>query len=120
MQDRPIIVSQVEYQLLKRRVRFWWGGWVAATVLVGMVGYMVGIIVEARRASRDFERLTTKVSMIREEQSIVNETFVRAWEGQQNTSRLMISWGEYIKSHDEIVSENRAGTPMRERMARKQ
>lgn len=111
-EDRPIIVSAVEHARLQFRAKIWWSGWAAAILLVGAVGYMVGRVSMALEARDELERLLDDVAKVQAEQRIINGSFIKAWENQRETARLVISWADYIKQRDEIILENNSGAKM--------
>lgn len=117
--DRPIIVSLQEHLAFRHRARFWWCGWAAAIALALVVGYQAGRVSMALEGKRDLERLTREVAKVTEDQLVVNDSFVKAWEGQRSQTALLVSWGEYVKSRDEISTENRKGQPVVELSRRK-
>ena len=110
--DRPIIVSLAENIRLQHRAKIWWSGWVAALILVGVVGYLSGRVTMALEAQRELEFLISEVAKVQAEQMVVNESYVKAWKNQQDTSKLLISWAQYIKERDEIITENKSGQKM--------
>ena len=64
-----------------------------------------------RRAVKDIEKAKEDLVKVQSEQEHLTASFVIAWEVQQQSTRLVVSWAEYLKQRDDLVSLNKKSIP---------
>lgn len=104
----PLIV--VEARAITRLGRFqklWMAGWCVATFALITTGVLATKLYEAHRNAEKLDALVTKVKAVQDDQRTINDTYIQAWKNQQETTDLVVTWGQYIKDRDTIVRSNR-------------
>lgn len=108
--DRPVIVNESFLRQLHRRLII---GWIVAVMAIASVIALEFMSRrDFRRARLEVAQLQFEMSSITAEQRKVTESFVIAWQNQQSTADLLVSWGGYAKERAGLVkynSENRPG-----------
>jgi len=109
----PVLV--VEARSIVRLGRFqklWVVGWCVASLAIASTAIQTARLYEAHQNSLELSKLMGQVKMVQDEQRTINSTYIKAWESQQATANLVITWGQYIKDRDDIVTKNKNEKPV--------
>lgn len=107
MLEPLIVVEARAITRLGRYQKIWMAGWCAATLALVSTGVLATKLYEAHRNAENLEVLIAKVQVVQDEQRAINDTYIQAWKNQQETTDLVVTWGQYIKDRDTIVRSNR-------------
>ena len=95
----------------ERLRKLWLAGWGFGLLVTIGGAYLAGQAVAYRRAARDLAEARQEIERVRQEQTLVTASFVKAWENQQAGISLVTSWATYIKDRDEMVAYNKTHAP---------
>lgn len=104
--DNPLIVEAKEVLRLQKYRRIWGVGWVLATIALVVTGVQTARLMEHRRQEEKLEILLAHVERVQAEQKEVTSSYTKAWENQQQTADLLITWGTYVKERTEMATNN--------------
>ena len=116
LDDKPIIILSSTLKRLSRLKGLWLAGWIVASVFGMATTYS---LVRMIRYQRTYESLTKEVITLRDsvlsiqiEQKTVTESYIKAWENQQQTADLLVTWGTYVKDQTDIKIQNKKIAPI--------
>jgi len=108
-EDRPVIVNESFLRKLHRQMIV---GWILA--VAALISTITLEILSRRSFSQarvEVAKLQTNMSFITAEQRKVTESFVIAWQNQQSTADLLVSWGGYVKERGVLSKYNSENRP---------
>lgn len=103
------IVATIDLAQYQRRARM--GTAMAIVALVSVVatafvfGYYTGKV-------RTYDETSEKLDSLYKENNETVQTFIIAWENQQESIRLIESWATYIRGRQESIALNRGMVPI--------
>lgn len=106
-----IIVEAEAVVRLGKFQKAWMVGWVVATLALVAVGVQSGRLHEATKQAKTLEAMLDQVRAVQAEQKTVTASYVKAWENQQATANLLVTWGTYVKDRTEIAQQALLGQP---------
>lgn len=104
--DNVLIVKANEVLRLSKFRRIWVVGWMVATAALVVAAIQTVRIVEYERQERQIAALVAEVERVQAEQKAINDSYVRAWQNQQQTADLLVTWGTYVKERTEMATNN--------------
>lgn len=106
MDEQILIVKAKDVLHLNRYRRRWIFGWMVATASLLLAGVQTARVYEHDQEVARLVALENRLDEVAHEQQVVNENFVKAWEAQNNTAELLISWGSFVKERTDLASRN--------------
>src|SRR5574338_264954 len=112
MLEPLIIVEARSVVRLGKFQKLWMVGWVVATLALVATGVQSARLYEAHQRDQKLKALIVQVKDVQRDQEAVTASYVKAWENQQATSNLLITWGQYVKDRDDVVKMAKDGRPV--------
>ena len=109
--DEILIVKAKDVLHLNRYRRRWIFGWLVATAALVLATIQT---VRVHVHDREVDRLVAMEDRLEDvvhQQAQVNDAFVKAWEAQNHTTELLVSWGTFIKDRTDLVNHNNKNQP---------
>lgn len=107
--DRPIIVNESFLRQLHRRMIV---GWTVAVLIMAAASALEILSRRSFKQARvEVAQLQKDMSLITSEQRKVTESFVVAWQNQQSTADLLVSWGGYVRERTALTKYNSENRP---------
>lgn len=104
--DNVLIVKAREVLRLQKFRQIWVVGWMLATAALVVAGIQTTRIWQYQKQEARLAQMLKDVERVQAEQKEVNESYVKAWENQQQTADLLITWGTYVKERTEMATNN--------------
>lgn len=109
----PVLVVEARSVVrLGRFQKLWMVGWCVASLALVATAVQTARLYEAHQNAQELSKLMAKVEVVQGEQRAINNTYIQAWQNQQATANLVITWGQYIKDRDDIVAKNKNEKPV--------
>jgi hypothetical protein len=105
-QNKPIIVEAKEVLRLAKFRTLWMLGWMVATAALVVAAIQTVRVLEHDRQVEDLRVLREDIERVQAEQKTINDTYTKAWQNQQQTADLLISWGTYVKERADLGTHN--------------
>lgn len=107
--DRPVIVNESFLRQLHRRMIV---GWIVSlAIMVSAAALEIMSRRSFKQARTEIVQLQTEMSLITTEQRKVTESFVVAWQNQQATADLLVTWGSYVRERSALTKFNSENRP---------
>ena len=104
--DNPLIVEAKAVLRLQKFRRIWVLGWMVATAALVVVAIQTVRIKEYERQEARISAMLVEVERVQAEQKAINDSYTRAWQNQQQTADLLVTWGTYVKERTEMATNN--------------
>ena len=85
--------------------RFWNSGWLFAFLFATLAAYEYGLVSQHERNLIEIDRLTTRLEVVQSEQQKINESYINAWQNQQETAKLILVYVEFIKTRFKTIEK---------------
>ena len=85
-------------------------GWLVATGALVATGVQTARLWEHQKHEAQLQKMIQDVEQIQAEQKAINSSYIKAWENQQQTADLLITWGTYVKERTEMATSNLRGS----------
>lgn len=105
-QNKPIIVEAQEVLRLAKFRRLWMFGWMVATAALVAAGIQTARVWEHETQMEAMRQAREDIERVQAEQKTINDSYVKAWQNQQQTADLLISWGTYVKERADLGTHN--------------
>ncbi len=106
MMDSCVIVSGNELRRLQRYKRFALLGWVVAGLLALVLAAALSRLESLSKHAVELKKLKAEVLEVQQKQELVNASYIKAWQLQQQTADALISWGEFSIEKKQLIKFN--------------
>ncbi len=110
--DQPIIVDAREVLRLGRFRKIWLLGWLVATLALVFATVQTLRVEAHQRTLADVMSIQMQQRSLQEDQRQINASYLKAWEQQQETAKLLTSWGQFVVEKTDMINQNRKNPPL--------
>lgn len=108
----PVIIVEARHIVrLGQFEKLWKVGWIVALLAFVATAVQSTRLYEAHQKAKELSTLMAQVKAVQADQTKINETYVQAWNNQQETTNLVVSWAQYIKERQDMSNQNRQNAP---------
>jgi len=91
--------------------KFWVSGWAFGTLCICAMAYMGGLVKAHHDDMQEIKKTKDEMTRLIGNMNGYLEKFTTAAAAQEEHTKLVIQWAEYIKSRDEMSNYNRKNHP---------
>lgn len=110
--DEILIVKARDVLRLNKFRYLWVMGWLVATAALVVATFQIVRVTEYERQLAKVEVLAQELEKVQAEQKVINESYVKAWENQQQTADLLVTWGTFVKERTDLINRNTKNAPI--------